>query len=152
MRRHDNLIARAKERGLFVRVDRATPWGNPFVLGRDGDRATVIARYRDHHLLVRADLLGRLGELRARRSGGSSTTAALRRRLASEGGDDRRTLRVCHDSISTSTSSPAATPARDRTSALTGMRDRPPIEPTVVRYVYRLILTRRAGGARPPGR
>jgi hypothetical protein len=34
MRRHGNLIAWAKERGLFVRVDRATPWGNPFMLGR----------------------------------------------------------------------------------------------------------------------
>jgi hypothetical protein len=41
MRRHRDLIAWAKERGLFVRVDRATPWGNPFVLGRDGDRATT---------------------------------------------------------------------------------------------------------------
>jgi len=33
MRRHGNLIAWAKERGLFVRVNRATAWGNPFVLG-----------------------------------------------------------------------------------------------------------------------
>ena len=30
MRRHGSLIAWAKERHLFVRVDRATPWGNPF--------------------------------------------------------------------------------------------------------------------------
>jgi hypothetical protein len=45
LRRHHNLIAWAKQRGLFVRVDRATPWGNPFVLGKDGDRTTVIARY-----------------------------------------------------------------------------------------------------------
>jgi hypothetical protein len=44
LRRHGNLMAWAKERGLFVRVDRATPWGSPFVIGRDGDRATVIAR------------------------------------------------------------------------------------------------------------
>jgi hypothetical protein len=44
MRIHDNLIAWAKERGLFVRVDRTTSWGNPFVIGRDGDRATVVAR------------------------------------------------------------------------------------------------------------
>jgi Domain of unknown function (DUF4326) len=43
MRHHRDLIAWAKERRLFVRVDRATPWGNPFVLGRDGDRAIVIA-------------------------------------------------------------------------------------------------------------
>jgi hypothetical protein len=69
MRRHGNLIAWAKERGLFVRVDRATPWGNPFVLGKDGDRPTVIARYRDGHLLVRADLLARLVELRGKALG-----------------------------------------------------------------------------------
>ena len=29
-----------------VRIDRATKWGNPFVIGRDGDRARVIAKYR----------------------------------------------------------------------------------------------------------
>ena len=63
LRRHGNLIAWAKERGLFVRVDRATPWGNPFVIGRDGDREAVIARYRDHYLPSRPDLLGRLSEL-----------------------------------------------------------------------------------------
>lgn len=39
--RNGNLIARAKQLGLFVSVDRATPWGNPLVLGRDGDSATV---------------------------------------------------------------------------------------------------------------
>jgi hypothetical protein len=50
LRRHRNLIAWAKERGLFVRVDRATPWENPFVIGRDGDRAAVIAANRHHHL------------------------------------------------------------------------------------------------------
>jgi Domain of unknown function (DUF4326) len=66
---HGHVIAWAKDRGLFVRVDRATPWGNPFVLGTDGDRATVIARYRDEHLPFRADLLGRLGELRGRALG-----------------------------------------------------------------------------------
>jgi hypothetical protein len=69
LRRHRNLIAWAKERGLFVRVDRATAWGNPFVIGRDGDRATVIARYRDHHLPSRPDLLARLGELRGKALG-----------------------------------------------------------------------------------
>lgn len=32
-------------RGI-VRVDRRTRWGNPYVVGRDGSRARVIARYR----------------------------------------------------------------------------------------------------------
>ncbi len=29
-----------------VRIDRRTEWGNPFIVGRDGTRAQVIARYR----------------------------------------------------------------------------------------------------------
>ena len=29
-----------------LRIDRRTPWGNPFVVGRDGTRDEVIARYR----------------------------------------------------------------------------------------------------------
>ena len=29
-----------------VDIMRGTPWGNPFVIGRDGDRAEVVARYR----------------------------------------------------------------------------------------------------------
>jgi hypothetical protein len=52
-----------------LRVDRATPWGNPFVLGRDGDRAAVIAAYRDRYLPSRPDLLARLGELRGKALG-----------------------------------------------------------------------------------
>jgi Domain of unknown function (DUF4326) len=69
VRRHGDLIAWAKERGLSVRVDRATPWGNPFVVGRGGDRATVIARYRDDHLPARPGLLARLGEMRGKALG-----------------------------------------------------------------------------------
>jgi hypothetical protein len=69
LRRHSHLIAWAKERGIFVRVDRATPWGNPFVLGKDGNRATVIASYHDHYLPRRPDLTARLGELRGKALG-----------------------------------------------------------------------------------
>jgi hypothetical protein len=40
LRCHRNLIAWARERGQFVRVDRATPWANPFELARDGSSVT----------------------------------------------------------------------------------------------------------------
>lgn len=45
-----------------VYVGRGSKWGNPFVIGRDGDRATVIARYErwlrgQHHLLRALDEL-----------------------------------------------------------------------------------------------
>jgi hypothetical protein len=68
MRRHGALVAWAKERGLFVRVDRATHWGNP-VRAREGRPRAPSPRYRDGHLLVRADLLARLGELRGKALG-----------------------------------------------------------------------------------
>lgn len=29
-----------------VNIMRGTPWGNPFVIGRDGDRVEVVRRYR----------------------------------------------------------------------------------------------------------
>jgi hypothetical protein len=48
-----------------VYIGRGSQWGNPFVIGRDGDRATVIAKHeawlRNQHHLLRA-----LGELRGR--------------------------------------------------------------------------------------
>lgn len=65
---HENLIAWANERELFVRVDRQSEWGNPFKLDRDGDRATVIAKYRDH-FLPHTGLVNQLGQLRGKALG-----------------------------------------------------------------------------------
>lgn len=41
----------------------ASKWRNPFTVGRDGDRATVIARYGDEHLPAHPELLASLSEL-----------------------------------------------------------------------------------------
>jgi hypothetical protein len=57
------LIAAADAEGLLVRIDRSSPWGNPFVLGPDGDRKQVIAAYRDHYLPHKPSLQARLDEL-----------------------------------------------------------------------------------------
>ncbi len=51
-----------------VRIDRSTKWGNPFVLGRDGDRATVIAKYEEW-IKTQPELLAALPELRGRSLG-----------------------------------------------------------------------------------
>ena len=40
-RRDLGLIAWAKVHRMYVNIDRRSPWGNPFVLGVDGDRDTV---------------------------------------------------------------------------------------------------------------
>ena len=42
-----------------VRVDRQTKWGNPFVVGKDGDREQCIKRYRallDGNVLLRQEI------------------------------------------------------------------------------------------------
>jgi hypothetical protein len=44
------------------------PWGNPFVIGRDGDRDEVIAKYAAW-IQTQPLLLARRGELRGKRLG-----------------------------------------------------------------------------------
>lgn len=66
---HPHLIAWATHRGLFVRIDRKSKWGNPFVLGPDGDRDTVIRRYAEEHLPYQPSLLAALSELRGKTLG-----------------------------------------------------------------------------------
>jgi hypothetical protein len=39
-------VVHLKREAYDVRIDRQTHWGNPFVIGKDGDREQVIAKYR----------------------------------------------------------------------------------------------------------
>ena len=56
-RRHGNIPADA------IYVGRPTKWGNPFVIGRDGDRDEVIAKY-EAWLTSQPSLMAALSELR----------------------------------------------------------------------------------------
>ncbi len=49
-------------------IDRSTEWGNPFRIGRDGDRGAVLDQYR-RWVLGRSDLLRELPRLAGRRLG-----------------------------------------------------------------------------------
>jgi len=67
---HPNLKLWAEEQGLFVRIDRKTKWGNPFVLDEDapdsvgdGDRDEVLDLYETRYLPFKKSLDGRQGEL-----------------------------------------------------------------------------------------
>ncbi len=51
-----------------VYIGRGSPWGNPFILGRDGSRAEVVAKY-EKYLLGEPALMARLGELKGKRLG-----------------------------------------------------------------------------------
>jgi len=61
--RDKNLIAWAEREGLAVRVDRGTRYGNPFILGEDGDRDEVCDAYRIHYLPHKPSIAERAGEL-----------------------------------------------------------------------------------------
>lgn len=67
--RHNNLIGWADAAGLYMRIDRRTPWGNPFELPGDGDRDTVIRNYAEHYLPHKPSLLSQIADLRGKALG-----------------------------------------------------------------------------------
>ena len=62
-------LERAKGRqalsAMQVYIGRPSKWGNPFVIGRDGSRADVIAKYRAW-IVAQPALMNALDELRGR--------------------------------------------------------------------------------------
>jgi hypothetical protein len=58
-------VVHLKREPFDVRIDRESKWGNPFVMGRDGDRAEVIRKYRAW-VVEQADLMGALPALRGK--------------------------------------------------------------------------------------
>ena len=80
--RHDRSVLDEPD---VVRIDRATRWGNPFVIGRDGSRAEVIEKYRTR--------LWR--DIRAGRVGLDELAALHGKRLACW----RRPTRPCHGDV-----------------------------------------------------
>lgn len=69
LRHHQRLIAWADSRGLYERIDRRSPWGNPFELPADGTRDEVIANYENHYLPYKPSLLDRLHTLKGKALG-----------------------------------------------------------------------------------
>jgi Domain of unknown function (DUF4326) len=62
------LVVHCKRAAYDVYVGRPSKWGNPFVIGRDGMRSEVIARY-ERWLLEQPELVAALHELRGKRLG-----------------------------------------------------------------------------------
>jgi hypothetical protein len=64
--RDKNLIQWADRKGLMVRVDRGSLFGNPFVLDDDGGRDEVCDAYRDHYLPFKPSILRKLPTLKGK--------------------------------------------------------------------------------------
>ncbi len=60
------LIAWAQEQGLYVRIDRTTDWGNPFIVDEDGNRDEVIQNFDEHYLACKPSLQRRFDDLRGK--------------------------------------------------------------------------------------
>lgn len=58
-------VVHCKREAYDVYIGRPGPWGNPFTIGKDGDRNQVIEKYRQW-ILQQPHLLSRLKELRGK--------------------------------------------------------------------------------------
>jgi hypothetical protein len=59
------MVVHCKKQSYDVYIGRPSKWGNPFMIGPDGDRSEVIRRYRDW-IRTQPDLLAALPELKGR--------------------------------------------------------------------------------------
>ena len=59
-------VVHCKRASYDVYIGRPSLWGNPFVIGKDGNRAQVIAKYRAW-ILKQPQLLKHLPELKGKR-------------------------------------------------------------------------------------
>lgn len=52
-------VVHCRKEHFDVMIDRRTPYGNPFIIGRDGDRETVIKKYLKW-VLTKTDLIAKM--------------------------------------------------------------------------------------------
>lgn len=62
-------IRYAELKGLYVRADRFSDWGNPFEMDKDGDRDTVCDNYEQHYLPFKKSLLSQIHRLKGKALG-----------------------------------------------------------------------------------
>jgi hypothetical protein len=59
----------AEANGLFIRIDRMTEWGNPFLADEDGTRDEVCGWFEEHYLPFKFSLLKKVPELKGKALG-----------------------------------------------------------------------------------
>ena len=62
-------IKYAEDHGLYVRADRYSDWGNPFEMGKDGDRNQVCYNYEKYYLPHKPSLLNKINNLKGKALG-----------------------------------------------------------------------------------
>ncbi len=58
------MVVNLRKSNYNIYIGRGSKWGNPFIIGRDGNREEVIRKYREY--IMQSDLLNDLEELRGK--------------------------------------------------------------------------------------
>lgn len=61
----NTFVVHCKKSSFDVYIGRPSIFGNPFVIGKDGDRAEVVRKYREW-VLTQPEILGRIQELKGK--------------------------------------------------------------------------------------
>lgn len=69
MNRDHHLLKYATDNGLYIRCDRFSDWGNPFIMGVDGDRDEVCNLFDENYLPFKRGLLAKIGDLKGKALG-----------------------------------------------------------------------------------
>lgn len=65
MNDYNKFVVHCKKTKYDIFVGRPSIWGNPYVIGKDGNREEVIAKYREY-LMKDSFLLSRIKELKGK--------------------------------------------------------------------------------------
>ena len=66
MNKHLKVLKYAEDNGLYVRIDRFSDWGNPFLLDDDGNRDEVCDWFENYYLPFRKSLLKKIKHLKGK--------------------------------------------------------------------------------------
>jgi hypothetical protein len=69
MNRDSHILKYATDAGIYVRCDRFSEWGNPFIMGVDGSRDEVIFNFEKHYLPFKRGLISKISELKGKALG-----------------------------------------------------------------------------------
>jgi hypothetical protein len=66
LQRDKHLIEWAQQNGKLLVIDRTSKWGNPFVLGPDGDRDHVCDCFTEHYATYKQSFNQNRGDLKGK--------------------------------------------------------------------------------------
>jgi len=67
-KKSETRVVNIKNEEFDVYIGRGSMWGNPFIIGYDGNREEVIKKY-EFHLAANKEMLDKLPELKGKRLG-----------------------------------------------------------------------------------